>query len=144
MANVANDLISVIKAKQGEIAKLQAELDEAKALLLGRPEPTRPAQVARPAAKTLHRPKGGRRSRKTASGATEALVPDSTAYFAAEAIRAAGRPLHANDIVRAVEQAGQKIKLATLVGSLSRWVSRRSVFYRAGKNVFGLIEMRKG
>ena len=38
---------------------------------------------------------------------------------------------------------GAKVKETTLVGSLSRWVNRR-VFYRAGPNVFGLAEMRKG
>jgi hypothetical protein len=136
---MANDLLAAIRAKQEQIAKLQAELDEAKSLLLQRPS-------AAPPAVFIKRP--GRKPRRVKT----ALVPDhqvdlprdSVAYWAAEAIRLAGQPLHAHDIVKAIEESGHKVKLATLVGSLSRWVKRKVVFYRAGKNIFGLEDMQEG
>jgi hypothetical protein len=131
-------LIGVIKAKQAEIAKLQAELDEARALLAGSPAPM-PRRARVPV------PKGrDRRHRTERTTVAEALAPDSAAYWAAQAILAAGRPVHARDLVKAIEQVGHKVKFVTLVGSLSRWVKKRVVFYRASKNTFGLIEMRKG
>lgn len=140
-----SDLIGVIKAKQAEIAKLQAELDEARALLAGRPAPM-PRRVPAPVPKARDQRRRHRAERAT-GGETlgmEALAPDSAAYWAAQAIRAAGRPLHARDLVKAIEHAGHKVKFVTLVGSLSRWIKKRAVFYRASKNTFGLIEMRKG
>lgn len=143
---MASDLIGVIKAKQAEIAKLQAELDEAQALLAGRSAPI-PRRTPSPAPKARGQHRRHRVEHETSgteTPGTKALAPDSVAYWAAQAIRTAGRPLHAKDLVKAIEQAGHKVKLVTLVGSLSRWVKKRAVFYRAGRNVFGLIEMRKG
>lgn len=143
---MASDLIGVIKAKQAEIAKLQAELDEARALLAGRPAPM-PRRVPAPVPKARDQRRRLRAEQATLGAETpgmEVLAPDSAAYWAAQAIRAAGRPLHARDLVKAIEHAGHKVKFVTLVGSLSRWVQKRAVFYRAGRNIFGLIEMRKG
>lgn len=137
-----SDLIAVIKQKQAEIAKLQAELDEARALLGGSgmfmtPHHGRPLAASKV--------KGNDRRTAGASDRADAIVSGSAADLAAQAVRAAGHPLHAHEMVKAIEQAtGQKVKLATLVGSLSRWVKKKTMFYRAGRNVFGLIEMRKG
>jgi hypothetical protein len=131
---MANDLVSVIKAKQAAIARLQGELDEARAILAGNPVPPKRAEPVARLGKS-------RRTKKSDEGVLE---PGSASYLAAQAIRTAGRPLHANDLVKAIEQhTGKKIKLPTLVGGLSRWVTKKSVFYRAGRNIFGLIEMKK-
>jgi hypothetical protein len=137
---VPSDLIAVIKAKQAEISKLQAELEEARALLAGGAGPIAVQRPRIPA--TSARVRVGGRRPDAAAGA-EALAQGSVAFQAAAAIRAAGRPMRAHDLVKAIEQAGHKVKLPTLVGSLSRWVKRRAVFYRAGRNMYGLIELRR-
>ena len=145
-APMSSDLIAVIKAKQAEIAKLQAELDEARALLASSPAPM-PKRAPTPLTKARDQRRRHQEERarpRAEMSGMEVLAPDSAAYWAAQAIRTAGRPLHANDLVKAIEHAGHKVKFVTVVGSLSRWVKKRAVFYRAGRNVFGLIEMRKG
>ena len=139
---MANDLIALIRAKQAEIAKLQAELDEAKALLAGTgPRPTSARQpVVQPIKITRDR-KGRIVDMVGMARGSDVLPENSAAYWAAKAIQEAGKPLHARDIVTRLEQQGQEVKMLTLVGSLSRWVKRK-VFYRAGPNVFGLMAMR--
>ena len=62
---------------------------------------------------------------------------------AAKALRMAGRPLHATAIVKAMKRRGHTVTIGTLVGTLSRWVHSRSVFYRLSPNVFGLISQRR-
>jgi hypothetical protein len=125
-----NDLIAVIKAKQSQIAKLQAELDEARAMLARYLD-----GIAR--ANRSHRARGHRRRSRAALGFSP------TAAAAAEVIRAAGQPLHAAEIAKGMKRKGHAVALGTLVGSLSRWVRSRAVFYRARPNVFGLVELRK-
>jgi hypothetical protein len=139
-----SDVVALIRAKQAEIAKLQAELDEARAALAGRALEAAPSKRA-PVGTVKQRPKTLSRRRRGASEVrgAEVLPGGSAASHAANAIKAAGRPLHVRDLLRAMEEEVAKIKATTLVGSLSRWVNRR-VFYRAGPNVFGLAEMRKG
>jgi hypothetical protein len=138
-----SDVVALIKAKQAEIAKLQAELDEARAALVGKPiVETRSKRVPGP---TPLRARRSRRRRAKLAGdirSADVLPSQSVAIWAAAAIKQSGKPMHVRDILKAVEQQGHKIKQTTLVGSLSRWVERR-VFYRAGPNVFGLAEMRK-
>jgi hypothetical protein len=142
MVGKAHDLnlVGKIRAIKAEIARLQGLLNEASAELHGEGAPSVASRRAVAANKTKaaapSRLIGGNRP------AME-LVAGSAAFLAAEAIRAAGRPLHARDLNRAIEGRGQKVKDSTLVGALSRWVKRKAVFYRAGKNTFGLIEMKK-
>lgn len=136
------NLVENIRAIKAEIARLQGLLSEASAELHGAgamPVGPRRAAVARKGRVAAAAPRliGGSRQ------ALE-LVEGSAAFLAAEAIRSAGRPLHARDLVKAIETRGQKVKASTLVGALSRWVKRKAVFYRAAKNTFDLIEMRKG
>lgn len=72
------------------------------------------------------------------------LQPDSVAAWAAIAIRQAGRPLSTRELVKAIEEEqGHKVKVTTLLGSLYRWIKKKSVFYLAGPGTFGLIEMKK-
>lgn len=133
------DLVGNIRAIKAEIARLQGLLDEAGAELLGKSAAT-PAAVKRAAAAANKIKREG----VSRHGQPSELVEGSAASWAAAAIRDAGRPLHMRDLVKAIEGQGHKVKPTTLMGSLFRWVKKRSVFYRAGKNTFGLIEMRKG
>lgn len=126
---------------KAEIARLQGLLDEASAELRGEGVP--PVAAGRVAATNKSKAAAAPRLVGGKHPAME-LVSGSAAFLAAEAIRAAGRPLHARELVKAIEERGHKIKQTTLVGSLFRWVKKRAIFYRAGKNTFGLIEMRKG
>lgn len=122
-ASKTHDFVGQVRAIKAEIARLQGLLDEAS------------AELSTTGFDAL-RLGGGKHL-------IPELIAGSSAFLAAEAIRAAGTPMHVRDLVRAIEERGRKINQATLVGSLFRWVKKRSVFYRAGKNTFGLIEMRK-
>jgi hypothetical protein len=126
------DLLSIIKAKQTEIARLQAELEEAQALLgaIVRGTPAPPARRGR-------RRHPRRRSAKV-------LEHSPTAHEAAKVLRKAARPLHAKTIAKMMKRNGHRVTIATLVSTLSRWVQSRSVFYRARPNVFGLLSQRRG
>ena len=72
------------------------------------------------------------------------LEHSPTARAAAKALRAAGRPLHATAILRAMKRQGYTVTIGTLVSTLSRWVQSRSVFYRVSPNVFSLLSQRRG
>lgn len=127
------DLLAIIKAKQTQIAKLQSELNEARALL---------AAIVRaaPAAST-HR---DRRRRQPRRRSAKGLEHSPTAREAAKVLRKAGRPLHATAIATTMKRNGHTVTVGTLVSTLSRWVQSRSVFYRAGPNLFGLLSQRRG
>lgn len=70
------------------------------------------------------------------------LAEGSAAFWAAEAIRRAGRPLTKDELLRAIEENGHKVKIGTLVGTVYRWIKAKRVFYLAGTSKFGLIDMR--
>lgn len=118
------DLIALIKEKQAQIAQLQAELDEARALLLGTSAPL----------------KSGTR---IAQGEPGTKSGNST-ELAVAVLREAREPLHVNVILTRISQRfGQTVKYATLVGNLARLVKARKTFHRFGPNVYGLIEWSK-
>jgi hypothetical protein len=135
------NLVGNIRAIKAEIGRLQGLLDEATAELLGKRATTTTAASKRAVAanktRAQNRILGGHHP-------SNELVPDSAAFWASEVIRGAGRPLHSRDLVKAIGERGHKVKETTLLGTLYRWVKRKSVFYRAGKSTFGLIEMKKG
>ena len=135
------NLVGNIRSIKAEIARLQGLLNEASAELHGQGAPSVASRRAGAANKT-----GAAAAPRLIGGNRRAmeLVPGSAAFLAAEVIRAAGRPMHARDLVRAIGERCHKIKQTTLVGSLFRWVKKKAVFYRAARNTFGLIEMRKG
>ncbi len=126
------DLLSIIKAKQAQLAKLRAELEEAQTLLVA---------IVRSASATQTRRGRQRQPRRRSA---KALEHSPTAREAARVLRAAARPLHATAIAKALKRRGHPVALGTLVSTLSRWVHSRSVFYRARPNVFGLISQRRG
>jgi hypothetical protein len=134
------NLIALIKEKQAQMDKLQAELDEARALL-SRP---RVGGVASPSA--VH-PKSkadqhGAPLSKQKVGAP-GIVPTSSVGLTVEVLRQAGKPLHIDQIIEALGGRGHKAKKTTLVGNLSRYVKRKQVFFRAAPSVFGLVEFKR-
>lgn len=146
---MGNDLIAVIKQKQAAIAKLQAELEEARALLSGQ-RPSRMATAAPKFSRTgrvrsrAARAANATRAARAALVGVEGIMPTGSVAKAVDILREAGKPLHITDILRGIEtQRGEKVNKATLVGNLSRYIKAKRIFYRAGPNVFGLIEMRK-
>jgi hypothetical protein len=126
------DLLSIIKAKQAQIAKLRAELGDAQTLLV--------AIVRR----TTSAPARGVRHRHSRRRSAKMLEHSPTAREAAKILRGAGRPLHVTAIAKILRRHGHTVALGTLVSTLSRWVHSRSVFYRVRPNVFGLISQRRG
>jgi hypothetical protein len=131
-AMAQGDLLSIIKAKQAQIAKLRAELEEAQTLLV--------AIVRR----TTAAPGRGVRHRHPRRRSAKMLEHSPTAREAAKILRASGRPLHATAIAKMLTRHGHQVALGTLVSTLSRWVQSRSVFYRVRPNVFALLSQRRG
>jgi hypothetical protein len=139
-----NDLIALIKQKQDAIAKLEAELTEARAILLKAPSRQgSPSEIVGVPSKKKRTSHHGRREPGRRVGAP-GILPMSSVGLTVEVLRQAGKPLHVTDIIRDIEAKGHKVSKTTLIGNLSRYVQDKRVFYRAGPNVFGLIEMRKG
>ena len=143
-----NDLVSIIKQKQAAIAKLQAELDEARAALTDDRSPMATAQLAahspRAGSRKGYQGKSRGRSRSGRQVGVPGIVPTSSVGMTVEVLRRAGKPLHVNEIVKAIEERGKKISKGTLTGNLWRYVKDKRVFYRAGRNIFGLLELREG
>jgi len=69
------------------------------------------------------------------------LRPNSTIGKAREAILAAGRPLHIQDILLAVGKPSTREARAALSGSLASYVRRREIFTRPAPNTFGVVEL---
>jgi hypothetical protein len=128
-----HDIFTTMKAKRAAIARLQDELsvlERAVALLegdvadqadeVGMPDPAQ-RRVFGAAAK-------GHFSATSQVGLTVAVLRD------------AGSPLHITDIIKRIEDGGQKVNKMSLVGSISRLVKERRTFFRKKPNVFGLSD----
>jgi hypothetical protein len=148
---MASDLIAVIKQKQEAIAKLQAELAEARALLVGEPRPksrmqASPEVVEKATSRRVRRRRRGRMRLRRPLGVKAAkgeIVPTSSVGLTVAVLKRAGRPLHINDIIKEIEREGHTVKKITLVGNLSRYITRNRVFYRLSPSVYGLLEMKR-
>lgn len=60
---------------------------------------------------------------------------------ARDALRAAGRPLHITEILKAIGQPTDKKHRLALGGSISSYARRDKVFKKVAPNTFGLIEL---
>jgi hypothetical protein len=110
--------------KREEIATLEKQLLEARAFLSGIEE----------SIKALPRDPGA---------GSKMLRPGSKIARTRDAILEAGRPLHLDEILKALgEKLTQEAKMS-LGGSLSTYVRRGEVFTRTGPNVFGLVEPQR-
>ncbi len=119
---MANELLDLIKAKRLEIQtlkqqlrQLEDELDAAKRALLDDGVQVEPTGTA-----------GG-----------------NSVVWTVEVMRDKGEPMHVNDaLARIQHRFGQTVKYATLVSNLVRLSKEGKTFFRAGKNIYGLIEWR--
>ena len=68
------------------------------------------------------------------------LRPGSNIAKAREVIRAAGKPLHINEILKTLgPEVGRDKKLA-ISGSIGAYVRKHEIFTRPAPNTFGLVE----
>lgn len=75
--------------------------------------------------------------------ASMALRPDSAVAKAREAILKAGRPLHINEILKALGKPINHDTKASLSGSIGAYFRNNQVFTRPAPNTFGLIEFQQ-
>ena len=127
-ADPQNDIVRLIREKQAMIARLQAELDEARALLAGPARPSAPKVSA---------------AVFSASGAasTDFAARLTTIEMAVEVLKTLGTPQHVNAIIAGIAQRyNAAVQYSTLVGNLARLHKSRKLIHRFGRNTFGLIE----
>jgi hypothetical protein len=136
------DLIGNIRAIREARDLLDGMLGDAEAELLGQRSGIKPVALTAASVRAVAANKTRRETLKHQGSGSDKLIEGSAASWAADAIRRAGRPLTGPELVKAIDEQGHKVKLTTLVGSLYRWVKKKSVFYLAGANTFGLIELR--
>ena len=70
-----------------------------------------------------------------------ALRPDSAVANAREVIMKAGKPLHINEILKALGKAVSHDTKASLSGSIGAYVRNKQFFTRPAPNTFGLVEL---
>jgi hypothetical protein len=75
--------------------------------------------------------------------ATTSLRADSAVAKAREAILKAGKPLHINDILKALGKAVNHDSKASMSGSMGAYARKNQVFTRPAPNTFGLIEFQQ-
>lgn len=71
------------------------------------------------------------------------LRPGSEVAKSRLAILAAGRPLHVDELLKALEKPVTHNNKASLSGSLSVYVRKDEIFTRPAPNTFGLIELEQ-
>ena len=75
--------------------------------------------------------------------ASTSLRADSAVAKAREAILAAGRPLHINDILKALGKAVNHDSKASLSGSIGAYARKKQVYTRPAPKTFGLLEFER-
>ena len=120
-----DDLLRRMEKKQEDIFSLESQLREAKSYLQALEDTVR--MLPREGLNEGH--------------ADTVLRPNSTIARARDAILAADRPLHIQEILGAVGKPSTTEARAALSGSLASYVRRKEIFTRSAPNTFGLIEM---
>jgi len=129
------DWLEVLRQKQHrlaelkeEVATLEAELRDARAILSGRsPDPI----ASKP--KSRHGFTNGRRARPIQQG--------SSVWWAERVLDLRGEAMSLDDLLDEIERhSGQKVKKNTLVSNLSRYVKYHDTFNRPAPSVFGLVK----
>jgi hypothetical protein len=116
LGNAIREKQQRILALKREIAALEAELKEARAILSERPRGD--------ALKTRTRP----------------IRPNSSVWWTHKVLVQAGKPLHIDEIVKRVgELAGLTVRKSTLVSNLSRYVKQGDTFMRPEDGTYGLL-----
>lgn len=135
-----NDLLALVQKKQAEIAKLQAELDDVRRLLLGESRPAtangpRSGREPKRKKQRLSFPQGhagGRKKRKRRR--------QSSVSWAEAVVAENGAPLHVNEMIKRIDaKFHQEVDKQTLVSNLARLSKAKDRFERTAPNTFGLI-----
>jgi hypothetical protein len=118
-----------IAKKQQEIQELELKLRETKAYI----------QALQDVVKMLPRDGDATHETSDVSQTGETMRAGSYVADARDAIRAAGKPLHLVDILKAIGRENNRKNRTGMSGSLAAYVRRREVFTRPKPNTFGLI-----
>jgi len=123
---IRQELQKRIERKQEEIRSLELQLAQAKAYL----------QALEDSLRLL--PKEPMAQKLTAE---QVLRPGSAVAKAREAILKVNKPLHVNEILKAIGRPTDKNSRVSLSGSLSSYAKRGQIFTRPAPNTFGLVEL---
>lgn len=115
-----------IKKKELEVQELESKTREAKAYL----------QALQDSIKLL--PK----EEKVGVGSiVETLRSGSNVHKTYELLKKMGKPMHLNEILKAIGKGTSKTEKVNLAGSLGGYVRKGEIFTRPAPNTFGLISM---
>jgi hypothetical protein len=81
--------------------------------------------------------------RSSEEKASDSLREGSLMAKARDAIKAAGKPLHIADLMKAIGVEIKPQKKTSLAGSLSAYARKAKIFTRPAANTFGLIELEE-
>ena len=70
------------------------------------------------------------------------LRQGSNAALAREAILFVGRPMHVEELLKALKKDSTRVNRAGLTGSLAAYVRKGEIFTRPAPNTFGLVELK--
>ena len=124
------DLTKRIEKKKQEIAELQANLREATSYL----------QALEDTIRMLPRDE---RSDAVPTTRPDFLRPNSAVARARDLIRAAGQPLHVDEMLKRLGKPLNKGNKAALSGSIAAYVRRGEIFVKTAPNTFGLKDGRE-
>lgn len=112
-----------MEKKREEISLLEKQIGEAKSYLL----------ALQDALKMMPKTSDG-------ESAAQALRTGTEVAKSYDIIKASGKPLHVNEIVKRLGKEVSKQNRVSLSGSLSGYARRNYIFTRPAPNTFGLVE----
>lgn len=121
---VREQLQKLLERKQQEISDLELQIEKARAYM----------QALQDSMRFL--PKDNGQGDVT-------LRPGTALAKTRDLLRAAGKPLHITEILKALNEPLDKKHRLSLSGSLSAYVRNSQIFTRPAPNTFGLLEMNK-
>lgn len=74
--------------------------------------------------------------------ADEILRPNSQAALARQALLEAGKPLHVEQLIKALGKSDTRANRSAMAGSIGAYVRKGEIFSRTAPNTFGLIELQ--
>ncbi len=121
------ELRKLIEKKRDEMAALQTKVRESEVYIRALEE----ALQVLPS-----------RERVDNGNAGGVLRQGSKAALARQAILAAGRPMHVEEILQAMKQESTRSNRVIIGGSVSAYVRKGEIFTRTAPNTFSLIELQ--
>jgi hypothetical protein len=121
--NIREQFQRLLDRKQQEIRGLELELEKARTYV----------EALQDSMKLLPR---------DANGSSEAnLRPDTALSKTRDVLRKNGKPMHINDLLKALGSPADSKHKLSLGGSLANYVRKGQIFTRPAPNTFGLLEM---